>query len=56
MSNFIFKFSFNYFDKLADNINTCGIQFNDFRISLTAPNLIALREVIVFILNYLEKF
>lgn len=31
--------------KLANDINNAGIQFKDFRISLTAPNNTALREV-----------
>ena len=34
-----------YLEQVANDIRASGIQFNDFRISLTAPNLSTLREV-----------
>lgn len=40
---------FNF--KLADEIKNSGIQFKDFRISLTAPNSSALREVFINIIE-----
>jgi hypothetical protein len=47
-----------YLEQVANDIKASGIQFNDFRISLTAPNLSTLREVnkmkkINFYLNFL---
>ena len=40
------KFSQNeYLEQVAAEIKASGIQFTDFRISLTAPNLSTLREV-----------
>lgn len=34
-----------YLEQVANDIKASGIQFKDFRISLTAPNLSTLREV-----------
>ncbi len=34
-----------YLEQVDKDIRASGIQFNDFRISLTAPNLSTLREV-----------
>jgi hypothetical protein len=42
-----------YLEQVANDIRASGIQFNDFRISLTAPNLSTLREVNRITKNFL---